>query len=463
MKQAQATTRLQRLALGGVLALVALAAPAVAQSTTYQRTLAQSKAVVEKALKDLQPFTAGRLPVLDGFTTPGDRPLDRFQQGYFQCTVQVRSTPSGGSLVQVSAKITAWYSDPASSKSGYAVLPSNGRLENDLLDRLEEKLASKNTPSSSHAAAIASISHPKVRPDQPAPTISAPMPSGTASSLPNAPSQTHSSPAASPFQLASPASDDQAASLATQRAVADKRVEELTKQAKNLNEIFRNQAHPGNLVAVKRSGTQVLANPSEGAKILFLASAEDEFELLDTTASWVHVRISGLSRGWIRRSSLEMPEAPAPDTPPAQPPVAHESNAATKLAATKGSEATSATPFQIESEQIASFPGTWEPLRGRTVKIVSLQKTSPDAPSSDSQAKLNFVKSLFDREYTELAQTSSTAAGVVLIFDSEDGGMVATTLPVLQQWKAGSLSDEGLWRRCLFDPPEMFNSATRNP
>jgi hypothetical protein len=50
---------------------------------------------------------------------------------------------------------------------------------------------------------------------------------------------------------------------------------------------------------------------------------------------------------------------------------------------------------------------------------------------------------------------------VVLIFDSEDGGMAAATLPALQQWKAGTLSDQAFWRRCFFDPPEAFISQTR--
>jgi hypothetical protein len=47
----------------------------------------------------------------------------------------------------------------------------------------------------------------------------------------------------------------------------------------------------------------------------------------------------------------------------------------------------------------------------------------------------------------------------VLIFDSADGGMVAATLEVLREWKAGTLSEEALWRRCYFDPPEMFHGA----
>jgi len=45
--------------------------------------------------------------------------------------------------VRLSAKITAWYADRDVAKSGYEVLASNGRLELDLLDRLDEKLGGK--------------------------------------------------------------------------------------------------------------------------------------------------------------------------------------------------------------------------------------------------------------------------------------------------------------------------------
>ena len=109
---------------------------------------------------------------------------------------------------------------------------------------------------------------------------------------------------------------DHMSSLATQKAVIDRHAEEQAKEVKGLEEILRNQAHPANLVAVKKKDTPVLANPIENAKVLFLASAEDEFEILDANPNWVHVRISGISRGWIRRSSLEMPTAD-PDPPPA--------------------------------------------------------------------------------------------------------------------------------------------------
>jgi len=80
--------------------------------------------------------------------------------------------------------------------------------------------------------------------------------------------------------------------------------------------------------------------------------------------------------------------------------------------------------------------------------------------ASSPLVKRDFAKSIFLKQYSELAQEPSSAAGLVIVFDSADGGMVATTLPVLQAWKAGNISEEAFWRRCLFDPPEAFNSAS---
>jgi hypothetical protein len=437
-------TRQQNTAARGVVLMfwvvVMLALPSKAQSPPYERAFAHSKAEVERTLKQLEPSASGRLPALDGFTGPVDRPLDRFQRGYYQCETLVSSTSSGGALVRVSAKISAWYEDPDPSKSGYQVLPSNGRLETDFLDRLEVALGGR---ASANPTADPAPSRSKIKSDASAPTVSAPMPSGVVARAPTAASKVPVTSANSPFKLGNPVISDRAASLATQKAVADKHMEDLNKEAKGLEEILRNQAHPSNLVAVKKSGAPVLVSPIEGAKVLFLATAEDEFEILDVNASWVHVRISGLSRGWIRRSNLEMPGSSAP-----------EAQAGT------GSDGVAAEHFRVKDEQTATFPGTWEPLQGRTVKILTVQKTSGNGSDTGARAKLEFAKSLFDKEYAELTQASSTTAGVVLIFDSEDGGMAAATLPALQLWKAGTLSDQAFWRRCFLDPPELFTSKS---
>jgi hypothetical protein len=94
------------------------------------------------------------------------------------------------------------------------------------------------------------------------------------------------------------------------------------------------------------------------------------------------------------------------------------------------------------------------------VKIISVQKIQEDEKSGGAQAKLEFAKSLLDKDYTELAAKSKELAGVVLIFDSVDGGMIAATLPTVQHWKAGTLSDAALWHQCYFDPPETFTVST---
>jgi hypothetical protein len=112
--------------------------------------------------------------------------------------------------------------------------------------------------------------------------------------------------------------------------------------------------------------------------------------------------------------------------------------------------------FQVTREETAPFPGDWEALRGKNVKIISVQKIQEDEKNSGAPAKLEFAKSLLDKSYAELAAKSQEIAGVVLIFDSVDGGMIAATLPTVQRWKAGTLSDAALWHQCYFDPPETF-------
>jgi hypothetical protein len=215
----------------------------------------------------------------------------------------------------------------------------------------------------------------------------------------------------------------------------------LKAQAENLEEILKNTAHPKNLVAVKKSGTPVVSTPSMTAKPQFLASLHDEFELLDFNADWVHVRISGLSRGWIWRNSVEMPEGIS------------DTAASSTLARNAAADL-----FHVVREETAPFPGDWEPLRGKNVKIISVQKVDEAEKNPDSKERLEYAKFLLEKSYTEIAGKKSELAGVVVVFDSADGGMIGATLSVLQQWKAGTLTDSALWHKCFFDPPEVFDS-----
>jgi hypothetical protein len=382
-----------------------LSARVVAQSVPYERSFHQSKAVVEKALKQLQPSLSGRLPVLDGFATDHDHALDRYRHGYFQAAVQVTRMASGGCVVKVTAKVTAWYSDPVSSRSGYRLLMSNGRLETDLLDQLAEQLVSMPEAAVSTA-------------QEPLPATNETMFSSSVRS------------GISPGELAE--------SKSPSEKIGDRAQEELRTEATSLEEALKNQSHPNNIVAVKKSGTPVVATASLTAKTLFMASMHDEFEMLDFNRDWVHVRISGLSRGWIWRDSLEMPDH-IPDNPQVSlgPPPA-------------------ADLFQVSREETGTFPGDWQPLRGKNVKIISVQKLQESARDAGPLAKLEFAKFLLDKNYAELARNSKDLFGIVLIFDSADGGMVAATFASIERWKAGALSDAALWHQCFFDPPETF-------
>jgi hypothetical protein len=97
------------------------------------------------------------------------------------------------------------------------------------------------------------------------------------------------------------------------------------------------------------------------------------------------------------------------------------------------------------------------------VKIISVEKLDENGAAGGPQEKLELAKYLLDKSISELAKKTPAPAGVVLIFDSADGGMIATTLATLQQWKAGVLSDAALWHQSFFDPPEVFNTSSPSP
>jgi hypothetical protein len=424
------------------------------QGNGYERAFPQSKATIEKMLQTMP--TAGRLPVVDGFaiSSSPDHPLDRYRRGYYESKFQVSAAPGGGSVVRVVVQVTAWYADPVAAKSGYRLLTSNGRIEGDVLDQLADQLAANIAPPSPTPAARTTA---KVPADRSVPTVTASSPISPSGNSPSRNSSTASSePAISaPMPRLPDVTGDYSSSVA--HGLADheknpqqkepKKVEEggpLQTELDGLQEILKNQSHPKNLVAVKKSGTPVVSSASLNAKTLFLASAHDEFEMLDYKRDWVHVRISGLSRGWIWRNSLEMPDSvPDGDAP-----------------ASTATAPTADELFRITREEVAPFPGDWSPLRGKRVKIVSVEKTDEGAKDSSPQLRLEFVKSVLERNYAELAQKTQELAGIVLIFDSADGGMIAATFETLQEWKAGKLSDAALWHQCFFDPPEIFTGPT---
>jgi hypothetical protein len=401
-----------------------LGAAAFAQNTeALKQGFHAPKADVEQALKDVNAYQGGRLPFVEGFVGSIDQPLANFQRAYYQYTINVTQASDSEVSVAVNAKISAWFEDKDPAKSGYRDLPSNGRLEADLLDRVRTRLRQ-------HAAEVAASRTPLVSPTLLG--IEAPPPPRTettaaAPDTPAAPAVTSGVPAFRPFASGAGPLKPPSATTPDQ----DAKYQRLVREAKSLNEVLAAQQHPDNLVAVKSPHTPVVSTPAEGARVLMYADAEDEFQFLKSENGWTHVQIAGLNRGWIRSSQLDLlgtKEAAAP--------------------------AAAAEEFKQTKEETSTFPGDWAALRGKNVKIIWVQPTG----KSTQKTRLNYAETVFKKQAPELAKASGVD-GVVVVFDAAEGGMAATTVAALQQWGSGSLTDAAFLKQCWFDPADAF--ATR--
>jgi hypothetical protein len=414
--------RASKICLGIVLGLLALTTAMGAQEVAmpYARTFAKTKIEVDQALKELGAYAGQKLPTIEGFVAATPKPVGRYERAFYQLEIELfpGSGARGSTVVQVRAKITAWYADPDPSKSGYEVLPSNGRLEFDLLDRLDEKLGTA-PPKPAHAGGSSGIAAPKAKLDL--------------SGVPGI-----SQLATNPNAADAPRNDELAETRA-KRQDAEKREQQLSAQLQELQEIQKNQAHPLNLVTVKKSGTPVLARPTEGSRVLFMAAAGDEFEYLESDGPWLHLGISGVSRGYVRRSSVELTDF-----------ILARINAQDQAAAAKEA----AAPFRVEREEISMFPGDWESLKGKKVKIYTVQPISQDAKETGADAKLAFAATLL-RKFSPV-EGEPVVDGVVVIYDSADGGIIGATLESVKQLAGRSLPEEEFWRQCYLDPPDAF-------
>jgi hypothetical protein len=387
------------------------------QVVPYARSFSKPRTEVEQALKDLQAYSGQKLPTLDGFVATGDKPLDRYERGFYQFSVELVPGESGATVVRLTAKITAWYADRDVAKSGYQVLPSNGRLELDFLDRLEEKLTGK--PVTSAGSSGSQSPQPKLD-----------LSGARSAAIMAAPLPKRDQP------------PDEVAALRSQRIASEKRVQQLTAELQNLQEIQRSQAHPQNLVVVRNSGTPVYAKGSETSRLLFQAAANDEFEFLDSENGWIHITISGDSRGYLRTNAVELPErvaarmqSPAPGLEEKFP------------------------GFRIVREDASVFPGDWAPLKGKQVKLYTVQPVSQNSKETGPAARLNYCLALFERALREAATVNPASDGVAIIFDAPDGGIAGATLADIQKLSSGSLTRDAFWQQSYLDPPEAFKPS----
>jgi hypothetical protein len=391
-----------------------------AQAIPYARSFSQPKAQIEDALGSLQAFTGQKLPILDGFVGPTSKPLGRYERGFYQFSIETLPGINGATIVRLSAKITAWYADRDVAKSGYEVLSSNGRLELDFLDRLQEKLTGKPVD------AAATLD----------PHVDAPRAKLDLSGVPGASVSTPSAAAKTPSEVAE---------LRNQRVMEERRVQQLTEELQNLREIQHHQAHPIDLIVVNKPETLVYSRPSETARVLFQSEANDEFPYLDAEQEgWIHIEISGDARGYIRQNAVLLPERLAGKTSQAE-----------------GSRDAKFKGFRMERQESSTFPGDWAPLKSKTVKIYTVQPVSQDRRETGPAARLNFTLALFEEGLNEAAAVSSKPDGVVVIFDAADGGIASATLADIQSYVSGNLTREKFLAQCHLDPIETFREPVK--
>ncbi len=395
-----------------------------AEDARYERDFSRSKPDIEKVLRGLQSPVGARLPILEGFVIPALQPLERYGRAYYQYSFDVLALNPSQCRIRAIAKITAWYQDPDPAKSSYQVLRSNGRLEQDILDRLTEAVEAA----------------PRVVAPEIAPPKRSPENTDGRNTAPPAPAGTTANTTASfkfpPPRAALPTWEESAASSSPMSA-EEQRIQQLQKQTKDLEEILRNQAHPNNLLVVKHPRTPVAARPSAAADVLLVAEEGDEFQILDKLGSWVHIQISGIARGWIRSSDVDLPDS------------VHETGGRASP------EVSEKEPFTLDREETAAFPGDWAALRGKTVHVVWV-RPSAEGLASGARERRAFARSIFRATLPSLSQSSPAADGIAIVFDSADGGMTAATSTTLKSWESGNLSETEFWKQCWFDPPEAF-------
>jgi hypothetical protein len=400
-------------------------------STVVERTFPCSVDAMQKALQQIGGFGGGKLPIVDGFVTATATQLEHLERPYYQYRVHLRPVDPNTTAISVEAMISAWYADSDPARSEYRSLPSNGRLESDLLDRLQKALggsASTSTPGTAKTNV----------PRSSAPSSEAGI--TKAAKLPDSSTK----PAA--------ASQEQLDAILAQRQAVREKTAALQAQIEQFKASDRKPANASRLASLKHSGVGVMSRQNFGGPVLFRAQVEDEFEVIDLQSGWAKVRLGPDTTGYIQADELVLPEglvAKAPDTSP------------------EGSQAASTTAqrdlgFSVSREDVTVFSGDWVRLKGKKVLFVYAQPRGLLSDMASQDAKLGYAKRIFQSRYHTVSQAQTDVEGVVVVFLGARGGVAAATLSDIRQWVEGGLPDEAFVNRCSLDPATEFRAMRLN-
>lgn len=403
-----------------------------------ERTYSYSLEVVQQGLQRIGGFGGGKLPTVDGFVTAVSQ-VERYERPYFQYRVHLKPLDANSTMVGVEAKISAWFADPVASRSEYRGLPSNGRLESDLLDRLQEALRGRAaTPESALPESAAASRNPQ------APPAGSAKPSGPDVS----PKSAALAPSASPATVFQRQLD---AILAERQTVREKTAA-LQAQVEQLKTTDHRPSNAARLASVKHSGVGVMSRKNFGGPVLFRAQSEDEFEVEQLESGWAQVRLGPDSTGYIQAEELRLPDG------------VKEAAAGAPAGAAAGGGALSAPDlgFSVSREDVTVFSGDWVRLKGKKVLFVYAQPRGLLSDLASEDAKLGYAKRIFESRFRTVSQAETDVEGVVVVFLGSRGGVAAATLADIRQWVEGALADEAFVNRCSLDPPAEFRRLRLN-
>lgn len=411
--------------------LVAQALAQTDNSPAVERTFRCSVDTMQKALQQIGGFGGGKLPIVDGFVTATAAQVEHYERPYYQYRVHLSSVDANTTAISVEAMISAWYADPNPARSEYRALPSNGRLEADLLDRLQRALG--GMPSSNIAAP--SKTNP---PTASVPTSQAGL--SKAAKLPDSHTKLDT------------ASRDQLDAILAQRQTVREKSAALQTQIEQIKAADRKPANASRLASVKHSGIGVMSRQNFGGPVLFRAQVEDEFEVVDLQSGWAQVRLGPDSMGYIQADELALPDGLA----------AKAANAPADPAQAASAAAQRDLGFSVSREDVTVFSGDWVRLKGKKVLFVYAQPRGLLSDMASQDAKLGYAKRIFQSRYRTVSQSQTDVEGVVVVFLGTRGGVAAATLPDIRQWVEGGLPDEAFVNRCSLDPATEFRAMRLN-
>jgi hypothetical protein len=399
------------------------------QPTPIDRVYNHSQAEVERALRDLQAYATAPLPALDGFVNGDSNTFDSYDNPQYEFRIRLSAPAPERTIVSVSARVTAWYSNAAPSQSRYVLLPSNGRLEKELLDRLAVCLETGTlrqpanssptaTPTANGSTASAAtistpgISHSGVA-DSPA------VKSGGLVAPP---------PVFSSSRPATPATE--IAKVQAERESIEQEEKKLQLQISQLEADRDGRKYLADLAMVKTAQAPVFEQNNELSKVLFRADPEDEFEVTEARFGWVRVRLENQSQGWIKMDELQLPN--------------------------EKDDTGDSADFGEPNEEVAPFTGNWALLKDKPTLFVVAQPKHALPQESLGQSQIEFAKRAFLDGYRAAAHSQEKIDGVAVVFLGDKAGMAAATLTEINRWNKGTISDKLFLERCFLSPPDAF-------